>query len=299
MIPLDYRDRIGKSVANRANRLGWLGDFVRAGDQWIHYRTAGSGPAVVLLHGFGVWGYTWRHNFDRLAERHRVYAPDLPGWGLSEKRARGDYSLRAQCAALEAFLNTLGVPTAALVGNSMGGEIAWRFALHRPERVDALVLIASSGYIDTLPDLARRLPRLPGAAWLARLLVGNRRFIARAMREAYYEPDRVVTPEAVEGYVLPLYTPAAMPAFLSTLASVDFGAEAARLPEVSRPTLLLWGENDPWVPLSHGQRMAAEVPGARLVVFPRTGHAPHEERPNEVNRLIEEFLADEIVGPPA
>lgn len=278
-------------MLDRARRLGWLGEFVRAGDHWVHFRAAGDGPPLVLLHGFGVWGFTWRHNFEALAARHRVYAPDLPGWGLSEKRARADYSLRAQCAALEAFLDAVGVSSAALVGNSMGGEIAWRFALSRPDRVDALVLLASSAYIDTLPALGRWLPRLPGAAWAARLLVGNRRFIAKAMRIAYHSPDRLVTRAAIEGYALPVHTPAAMAGFLSALASADFGAEWRRLPELRRPALLVWGENDPWVPLSHGRRMAGDIPGARLHVFPRTGHAPHEERPEEVNRLIGEFAA--------
>lgn len=293
---IDYPRRIPARVLARARELGWLGEFVRAGGRWLHYVSAGESaaatdPAVILLHGFGVWGFNWRFNLGPLAVRHRVLVPDLPGWGLSEKGARVDYSFRAQIDAVAAFMDAVGVSTATLVGNSMGGEVAWRFALRRPERVERLVLIGSSAYIDTLPPIARRLAVLPGAAWFVRLLIGNRRFMLRAMREAYYAPGGLVTPDALDGYLLPLRTPAAAHALIATLGSIDFGADTSRIREVRHPTLVVWGEDDPWIPLFHGLRLAAEIPGARLEVLPRTGHSPQEEHPDEVNRLIEDFVA--------
>lgn len=281
----------------KAGELGWFGSFVQVGGRDVHHVCAGAAGQelpLLLLHGFGAWSYSWRRVLRPLAGRRRACALDLPGFGLSEKSGGGDYSVRAQVGCVHEYLDALGWERAVLVGNSYGGEVAWRFALHHPQRVAALVLIAASAYITGPPPLGRRLLRLPAATLVARLLVGNARFFRRALRDACYAPEAMVTPALVEGYCLPLQTPAAMPAFLAMLRTLDVGAEADRTCQVRVPSLLIWGDRDPWVPLDHGQRLAREIPGARLVVLPQTGHVPQEERPEETYQAIEEFLREAL-----
>lgn len=252
---------------------------------------------MILLHGFMAWSYTWRHNLPVLAEHSRVLALDLRGFGLSERNPQRGHSLCDQADLLLRFLDRLGIDQAVLCGNSMGGEIALRFALRYPNRVRALVLAAASGYVQRQQrPVERWLMRLPlvWSLW-ARAVVMNRGFVGRTLRAAYQLPEKVAEVD-VDAYLLPARIPGSPATFGAMIRDMDFGHFAGRWSDVTHPSLLIWGEQDPWVPLEHGRRLAAAMPNAELVVLPNCGHLPHEEYPEAFNRAVSHFLQG-VVSP--
>lgn len=258
----------------------------------VHYLDCGDGPPVVLLHGFGAWAYSWRHNIDALAARHRVIVPDLKGFGLSGRDRRHKHGLTDQARLVLTLLDRLGLRRAALVGNSMGGEISLRAALLAPERVAGLGLICSSGTftVRQMP-LLRRAIRIPGfARWLTHRLV-RLETVRRAVRGALGDPSRYNETDAA-AYWLPLARPGAADLVAALARDADFGAVRDRLSAITAPALIVWGERDSFIPLAHGQLLAELLPNSRLVVLPGLGHSPQEESPEEVNDLLLDFLSE-------
>lgn len=255
-----------------------------------HYLDKGEGQPIVLLHGFGAWAYSWRHNIDALASTYRVIVPDLKGFGLSGRDRRHGHSLDDQARFVLALLDQLGIDRAAWIGNSMGGEISLRAALTAPERITGLGLICSSGTF-TVPMVRwlRRAVHMPGFVnWLTRRLVRIEK-VRNAVRGALGDPSRYAETDAA-AYWLPLSLPGATELVAALARDADFGAIRHRLRDVSVPTLLVWGDRDNFIPLAHGQLLASHIPNSRLVVLPGLGHAPQEEAPAEVNRILLEFL---------
>lgn len=272
------------------SRLNWFGQYLHLQDEPIHYMEAGEGAPLLLLHGLLAWSYSWRKNLTYLSSAAHVFAPDLRGFGLSDK-SRSDHSLEEQANLVLQFMDHLGIEQAVLCGHSMGGEIAMRIAMRAPHRVRALILVAASGYLTKGNVPGEKL--LLGSPWLsglvAKTLFLNRRFVRRTLQTAYHLPE-MVTVADVEGYLLPARAPGAPTAFIRMLRSLDFGAHANRYESIQKPALLIWGENDPWVPLAHGKRLAAELPMAELVTLPACGHCPQEEYPELFNEQVLQFL---------
>jgi pimeloyl-ACP methyl ester carboxylesterase len=273
--------------------LAWLGRHVLVDDEPIHFIDRGVGEPLLLIHGFLEWSYTWRRNVAALAARYRVVAPDLRGFGLSAKDVRRGHSLTDQADVLCAFMDQLGIKRPVLCGHSMGGEVALRIAVNQPERVRALVLVDPSGYlrIDQHPArrLAMRMPRV--SAMAVRAAVMGRRFVTRALQQALYTPG-LITEADVDAYLLPALSPGAADTLVRILRDADFGAWGDRWGEVHCPTLLVWGENDPVVPLEHGRRLAQDLAQSQLVVIPECGHHPHVEYPQRFHHALFRFLGE-------
>lgn len=251
----------------------------------------GRGPPVVFLHGFGASLYTWRKTLPPLvAAGYRVIALDNRGFGFSEKPAgRGLYGNAAYARLVVALLDSLGVPSAVLVGHSMGGAIAAEVALAYPDRVRGLVLIDAAGHGVRWPG-SLKAARWPGAGTVASALRG-RWVTGRLLRSTYADPSKV-TEVDVDQYYAPVAERGFGRALRGVLREFRFDTLVGRLGRVQAPTLVLWGAEDRLTPLPHGSRLASELPRAAFVVIPRTGHAAHEEAPDEVNRLVLAFLKD-------
>ena len=263
--------------------------FVRVGELDVHYRDDGprGAPVVVLLHGMNSSLHTWDGWAERLADSLRVVRLDLPGYGVTGPRADGDYRVAAYVDLLGAFLDTLGIGRASLGGNSFGGEIAWRFALARPARVERLVLVDPSGVWAGQVPGPFRVVGAPGVRQVL-ALVGPRWLYARSLAQAYGEPARI-TPTLVDRYWELSRRPGNRDALLRRAATNDaFPFDGLR--GVRVPVLLQWGGRDRWVPPSQAAAFRARLPGAELRVYPDAGHAPMEELPAATAADARRFL---------
>jgi len=263
----------------------------------VVYRTVGSGPPVVLIHGMVNSSRHWRDVALRLAEDHTVIAPDLIGHGDSAT-PRGDYSLGAHAAAIRDLLTAIGVESASIVGHSLGGGIAMVFFWQFPQRVERLALISSGGLGHEVSPLLRA-AALPGASALLRVAaeprvldvlqrIGDRLEVRR--------PGRGVYLRAIVRALQPLRAPGARAAFLYTLRSV-IDIRGQRVSAVDRlylldsvPCLIVWGERDRTIPIEHGLAAHEAIPHSHFRTLPRAAHFPHLEDPVGLADALAEFL---------
>lgn len=262
----------------------------------MRYLTGGEGPALVLIHGLLGYSFSWRSNLEVLARHARIYAPDLPGTGFSSREPPLPGDIDSLARQVLAFLRTLQIREAVLLGSSHGGGIALvAAALARGHniRVTALILVSpinpwsSQGLF-----LARVASSVVGAkvcrsmGWCVAPLHGA------ILRRMYGDPRRV-TQQAIEGYSLPIKIAGTMDTLLGRIK--DWKAQLQTignaLPAVrGLPVLLLWGDRDGAVYLSSAQQLLNRLRLAELRVIPTAGHLPYEELPDEFNRLVNEFL---------
>ncbi|WP_067671955.1 alpha/beta fold hydrolase [Nocardia miyunensis] len=277
-----------------------LGRTVRVGDREIFYAEAGSGPAVVLLHGGGPGASglsNYSRNVDALAERFRVIVPDLPGYGRSEKRIDQSDPFGDLARAVGGLLDELGAPTAHLVGNSYGGAAALRLAMDRPEKVGRMVLLGPGGVGTTraLPTAGLRALLSyyggsgPSREKLTRFIrdylvfdgsTVDTEMIERRFR-ASIDPDVVANP--------PLRRPSG-PLALRTLWRMDFTRDP-RLRRASHRTLVIWGAADKVNRPEGGRMLADAMPACDLYLAADTGHWVQWERAELFNALTASFLA--------
>jgi pimeloyl-ACP methyl ester carboxylesterase len=256
----------------------------------LRFVRSGAGPPVVLVHGFASSLYTWKDVLPDLTERHEVVALDLPGFGGSDRPP--DLGFEELPAAVVGLMDGLGLPRAALVGNSMGGGVVAVVAAERPERVSALVLIDAAGF-DLEPGDQPAMVRLMVSPLgsLAATLPVRRLAVETALRQVFHD-DRLVTDERIAEYMSGTFRPGTFEAMRSLGRSLD-GRTAVveeRLARIEAPTLVLWGREDRWVPLAHADRFVAAIPNAEKNVLDACGHMPQEERPAAVGDLLLRFL---------
>jgi pimeloyl-ACP methyl ester carboxylesterase len=259
---------------------------------------AGDGPVVLLIHGMAGSSATWRRVAATLAERFTVVAPDLIGHGASGKPRRGEYSLAAHANVLRDILHFLGHDRATFVGQSLGGGVAMQLAYQFPERCERLVLVGSGGLGREVSLLLRALT-FPGFEYVFPLVcspvlrdAGNR------VASCLHRIGLRAAPAGEE--VWRSYTSLAEAdtrrAFFRTLhAVIDLGGQAVsatdRLYLASQvPTLIVWGAEDPLIPVSHAVAAHDAMPGSRLVIFENVGHFPHCEDPDRFVRVLAEFI---------
>lgn len=262
------------------------------------YREAGQGPTVVLIHGMINSSRHWEGVASRLAERHRVIAPDLIGHGDSAT-PRGDYSLGAHAASIRDLLTVIGVERATIVGHSLGGGVAMQFFYQFPQRTERLVLISSGGLGPEVSPLLRG-AALPGASQLLRLAAHRHLVTGLAATGARLKASgrqQGVYLEAVARALRPLQDPGSRQAFLETLRAV-IDVRGQRVSARDRlyllgemPTLIVWGERDRTIPLEHGRETHAAVPHSRFETLPRAAHFPPLEDPEGLAAVLADFLA--------
>jgi pimeloyl-ACP methyl ester carboxylesterase len=264
----------------------------------IAFRTAGKGPAIVLLHGMAGSSTTWRHVMPLLARDFTVLAPDMLGHGESAKPQRADYSLGAHAATIRDLMIALGHERATIVGQSWGGGVAMQLAYQFPERCERLVLVGSGGLGIEVNGILRALS-VPGAAYA--LPIGCRRALRDAGEKVGAWLARIGKQPGNEGMEIwrsyaSLSDPDTRRAFLLTLRSVvdHMGQRVSARDRLyltsDTPTLIMWGDKDPIIPLQHGLDAHAAIPGSRLEVFPGVGHFPHCGDPDRFVRVLRTFI---------
>ena len=288
-----------------SGRSPWLDVDWAAHQRWVTVdgrRAAvvelGSGPPIVFIHGLSGSWQNWLEQVPVFARDHRVIAFDLPGFGTSEM-PEGEISISGYARWVDALLDQLGVPAAAVVGNSMGGFIGAELAIQFPARVERLVLVSAAGLSIEHMRNERVLAALYAfdtrlaayTAWMgtrSEALTRRPRSRRAIFSIVAHRPDKLPAPliaEQMRGSGKPGFVPA-----LDALTNYPI---RDRLGEIACPTLIVWGSEDRLVPVGDADDFERLIPNSRKVVWPDTGHMAMLERPEAFNRLLAAFLAEE------
>lgn len=276
--------------ANTASRFLQISDGVQ-----VHMRDEGKrdAPVLLLIHGSNASLHTWQPWVQRLGGEYRIISLDLPGHGLTGAIPSRDYSYKSFVAVVDQVMTQLGVAKFAIAGNSMGGGVAWHYALAHPDKVTAIGLVDAAGapqwQAKTIP-LGFRLARTPVLKDIMRY-VTPRSLVERSLLQSVSN-KAIVTDAAVDRYWELLLYPGNRQGTLDrfAIAHNTEPASEASMAGIKAPTLVMWGEEDGLIPLSSGQWFAKAIPGAQLVTYPKIGHIPMEELPDQSAADMGRFL---------
>jgi pimeloyl-ACP methyl ester carboxylesterase len=278
-------------------QLGYPIKYVQVEGARVHYAELGDGPPVVLLHGLGGSFKDWSENVRAISRTHRVYALDIPGFGLSpvpDAEIRIDLEFAA--GFVRSLVDQLELERVCLVGNSMGGGISLRFALDNPERTAGLVLCNAVG-LGRRIGWRIRLLSLPGSARLA-LPFASKQTVRQVWESMLVDPT-LATGERVEHTWQWLQKPGTRD-YLSRIYrhGVTFRGQKELLVQelagIKAPTLIVWGAQDEVLPVSHAYRAHQFIQNSVLHVLPECGHVPQIEKALDFNRLMHEFLTTRV-----
>jgi pimeloyl-ACP methyl ester carboxylesterase len=253
---------------------------VQAGPYRLRYLEAGSGPPLVLVHGLGSSAtQDWGRLIAPLGRLYHVYAPDLPGFGESERPAGADYSIPMQVEAVRAFMQAVGAGRARVAGISMGGWIVSLLAGEHPEMVERLVVVDAAGMRPERPDI-------PAEVLLPRDEEGVRRLVAAVRCNAPIPPSFVARDILSRRLREEWITRRA-------LESMRDGGDwlNGTLARADMPVLVVWGKQDALIPVAYAAGLAAEFPRAELVVLDGCGHVPMADCPEAFDRAVIPFLS--------
>ena len=282
----------------RPDRIDWNPSLtpqtVKIKDHTISYVVKGKGEPLLLIHGFGAGVWLWEKQIDVLSQWNLVYALDLIGHGFSD-RPKIDYTPETYIHSVRDFMDGVGIKEATLIGNSMGGGIAWAMAGLFPERVEKLVLIncVPPNVLDQVRNLSFRmlaamihLPLLPYLVFAGR----SRNSVKRMLHNCVSDTSRI-TPEVIDRQYRISRIRGTPWVLYSTF---KHGREAPKLTpclsRISCPTLLIWGEEDRIFPPAVGEGLQRMISGSKLRIIKKSGHIPMWETPEEVNQAVLEFL---------
>ncbi|WP_300531075.1 alpha/beta fold hydrolase [Maricaulis sp.] len=243
-------------------------------------------PALLLIHGFSYSLESWDAWAADLAQDYRVIRFDLPGHALTGPDPQARYSVADTVAFTRSLMDALALDEASLVGNSLGGLVAWRLAADHPERVSSLVLLAPGGF--SINGVSEEPVPVPAA--VAFFLTQGPEFgIAAASRTLFGDPERM--PEDLPARVHSLMRqPGVGDALVERLEVFTLPDPRADLARVEAPALIVWGERDVMVPPAHAGEFAAHMPDARIITYSDLGHVPHEEAPARTLADVRAFL---------
>lgn len=263
------------------------------------FRIAGSGPALLLIHGVGDNSKSWDTVHAKLAQRFTVIAPDLLGHGESDK-PHADYSLPAFANGMRDLLAVLGIDRVTVVGHSFGGGVAMQFAYQYPQLVERIVLVSAGGVAKDV-SLALRLAAMPlGAEALGVLrapgVMPTIRRVGRAVQSALgstrFGRDAAEVVDLLEGFL----DRDGLAAFARTLRSVvDARGQYVTMLDRSYlvesvPVQIIWGEDDLIIPVEHAHTAHAAMPGSRMEIFEDSGHMPFHDHPDRFVEVVERFV---------
>jgi pimeloyl-ACP methyl ester carboxylesterase len=260
--------------------------------QRVYVEQAGSGEPLILLHGFGGSSYSWREVMPRLAEHYRVLAPDLSGFGFTERPDDLEaYTLEGQVALVLALMDHFEITSAHFLAHSYGGSLSLALAALHPQRVRSLVLLDAAP-----PEYPYRRRKTIVASRLAASLfvrgIGlHRPMLRRALRRSFYD-NSLVTRGLLEAYRERLAIEGAVVAYQGLTAPLADVPEPVDLATIAQPTLALWGAEDALIPVEVARAAVAKMPNARFEEIAASGHSPMEEQPDEVVRRVLAFLAE-------
>jgi pimeloyl-ACP methyl ester carboxylesterase len=247
----------------------------------VHYRDQGKGQPLVLVHGMVSSLHTWDGWQTYIGDQYRIIRFDVPGFGLTGPLASGEYQAETYVRIIEQLLKKLDVKEKiTLAGNSLGGFIAWNYAIAHPEQVDRLILLDAPAFKQDVP-LVVKMANWPGADSIGTQY--SPRFLVSANLRRVFANQGMVTDELVDRYYDLTLRPGNRQAMLRVFRAMIEGAkqDSAGVEKISMPTLLMWGKEDPWVPMSIALRWLQVLPQAQYRFYDGVGHMPMEEIPME------------------
>lgn len=253
----------------------------------VHYRDEGEGTPIVLIHGTGASLHTWEDWTTDLVKNYRVIRLDLPAYGLTGQDPQKRYSSKDYVDLLHAFLGELKVNKFHLAGNSLGGLVSWLYASYHPEKVEQLVLLDPSGFPFKNTPMVIKMAKTPILNNFIRYIT-PRSFIEKNIKEVYFD-ETLIKESTIDRYHDLSQYKGNRQAFIDR-AYVEREDYTERLGLIQAPTLILWGENDAWIPVSDAPKFKAAIKDAQMVIMPNTGHVPMEERPRESLAFVLDFL---------
>ena len=268
--------------------------LLRIDDHLVHVidrGPRGAAETVVFVHGFGASSYSWRRITPELPE-YRTIALDLNGFGYTERpHGLEPYTRSGQVELIRGVLDRLGLERVDLVGHSYGGAIVLTFADRYPDRLRSLTIVDSAR--PDYPETRRRsIARWrPALDLYLKLWALHYRSVRKALLHSVWD-DALITPDLVEAYLERLRIEGAVRAYYGVTAPAPEPREVVRLDRLEMPLLVVWGVEDPLIPIEKGRHATAQVPCHRFVAIPDSGHLPMEEQPEAVVAALRSFLAD-------
>ena len=270
------------------------GEFVEVGGARLYYYAAGTrsgAEPVIFLHGFPASSHLWRDLVPQIPAGHRLVVCDLLGYGRSDRPGAHDLSIAAHAARVVGLMDALRIPAAAIVGHDLGGAIAQQLAVRHATRVARLALISSAAF-DAWPPRELKMAKaaLPMARRMPVKPVLNA--LRRALRHAYEEEEHGA--HSVDMYLRPFEAPVGRDALIAHVAAMDPAetvALAGALEGIAVPTAVIWGEDDPFFPVSVAHRLQRAIPGATCDVLSGVKHFAPETAPETVGELLAGWLA--------
>ncbi len=252
----------------------------------IHYKEAGSGPVVILLHGLGGDMSNWAPTISALATKYRVIVPDQVGFGKSDKPVIA-YRVGTLVDFLDGLYKELKIERASLVGNSLGGWTAAAFALAYPEKVDRVVLVDAGGVM---------LPQSADQTELRAALTGSTRESIRQLMSMIFYNKQYQSDVAVDMMFTRKMTRTDGYTIQQFIESIVRGEDMLdnRLASIKQPTLIVWGREDRLTPLAMGEQFKKGIPNSELVIFEKCGHMPQMEKATEFNAALLKFLGNDV-----
>ena len=267
--------------------------FVLIDGMKVHLRDEGPRDdpmPLILLHGTSSSLHTWEGWTQVLKEKRRVVRVDLPGFGLTGPTAAGDYRMQVYSQFVASVMNALQIQRAVLVGNSLGGYVAWKTAVDYPERVGKLVLVDAAGYATaaTSVPIGFKLAQIPA---LSKLMghVLPRAVIESSLKNVYADPSKI-TPELIDRYYELALRAGNRQSLAARFAQNKPGEFENQIKNIKQPTLIIWGGLDRLIPPDNAQRFHSDIAKSRLVLFDKLGHVGHEEDPASTVAVAQEFL---------
>ena len=285
-------EKVYERISNSENS-----DFAEVDGVKVHYQEFGdrANPTVLLIHGYTASTYVWHRVAPALADKgFHVVAPDLIGFGFSEKPAWFDYSIASQARVIVRLMNVLGIGRATLVGSSYGGAVASTIALDYAERVEKLVLVDAVCNDDVLSHPLLKIAAVSGIGEvLTSFFLDSKAFHKTRMKNTLAPANHhLITEERINSVRRPLAAKDAHHSVLATSRNWDACRIQSDAQYINQPTLIIWGDQDKVIPIQNGEKLFKSILNSRFVVFKDCGHVPQEEKPELFIDLVSEFGHD-------
>lgn len=268
-------EELKKKYADAASK------FLEFDGMQVHYKIEGEGKPIVLIHGTGASLQTWNGWTDTLIKNnYKVIRIDMPAFGLTGPNKTNDYSSKMYVDFFDKFLHQIGIDTFAMAGNSLGGEIAWKYALAHPEKITKLILVDPAGYYSKEKGNGAIIFKLAKIKWLADLMskIDTKYIVKKTLKDVYYD-DTKITDNQVQLYYDMSMREGNRESFSARVQQIDKEPKLdASL--ITIPTLIIWGKQDILLDISLADNFT-KIKNSKLIVYDNCGHSPQEEIPTK------------------